>query len=70
MKGFEDMLRGVDPKTLEKGMEQASAFAKTAEGKAMLEKLKSSMPSDKDSLMKMLEQNPDFLQSLGAFFKK
>ncbi len=70
MKGLEEMLRNVDPKTLEKGMEQASAFAKTPEGKAMMDKLKENMPADKDGLMKLLEENPSFLQSLGAFFKK
>jgi len=67
---FSDILKGVDPKKLEKGMEQAAVFAKTAQGKALIEKLKGNMPKDKDALMQMLEQNPDLIQSVESFFKK
>lgn len=69
MNDFENMLKDVDKKTLEKGMAQAAAFAKTTEGKAMLDKLKDSKPADKDSLMKMLSQNPEIIKTLEAFFK-
>ncbi len=70
MNGFENLLKDVDPKTMEKGVERATAFAKTAEGKAMIEKLKENMPADKDALMKMLAQNPELMKSVEKFFKK
>ncbi len=69
MDNFADMLRGIDKETLQNGMQQAVAFSETAEGREMVEKIKKNPPTDKDSLMKMLAQNPNMLQWLKAFLK-
>ncbi|MBE7062797.1 MAG: hypothetical protein IJN25_04065 [Clostridia bacterium] len=69
MDELKNMLKDVDKKTLEKGMAQATAFAKTAEGKAMIDKLKNNMPADRNALMKMLSENPDIIKTMESFFK-
>ncbi len=69
MHNMEELLKGIDEKTLEKNMQKANEFTKTKEGKAVIEKLKNSMPDDKDALIKMLTQNPDMIKSIENFFK-
>ena len=69
MHNMDELLKGMDAKTLEKNMQKANDFAKTKEGKAVIEKLKKSMPEDKDGLIKMLSQNPDMIKSIENFFK-
>lgn len=67
MSGIDDMLNGVDQKTLENGMRSAKQFANTPEGKAMIQKFKGQMPTDKDSLMKLLSDNPEFIKHIEKF---
>lgn len=66
---FTEMLRGIDKNTLQEGVQRAEAFAKTAEGKAMMAKLGKSAPSDKDALMDMLKKNPDIMKTIENFLK-
>ncbi len=70
MPDFNEMLKKVDPKILEKGIEKANAFAKTAEGKAVIEDLKKNKPDDTEGLLKILNQNPDIMHTIESFFKK
>lgn len=70
MKEFENILKKMDSKDLESNLKNANAFAKTEEGKKLIESLKESKPDDIASLMKLIKNNPDVLKSIEQFFKK
>jgi len=65
--GIEDMLKGLDAKSLEMGMKSAKQFAATAEGKAMINKFKNKLPNDKEKLMQTLSENPEIIKSIEKF---
>ena len=70
MNQWNDLLKGMDKKKLEKDMDKATAFAKTPQGKALIDKLKDASPTDTDALIKLIKENPDLIQSVESFFKK
>ncbi len=69
MSDFAELLKGVDKKTLEKGMQQANEFINTKEGKMMMEKIKNEMSGDKQEIMSVLSKNPDIVHAIEKFFK-
>ena len=70
MKEFENILKGMDPKDMEKNLKNANVFAKTEEGKKLIETFKNNKPDDIASLMKIIKNNPDILKSIEQFFNK
>lgn len=70
MNEWNDLLKGMDKKTLENNMDKATAFSKTPQGKALIDKLKGASPTDADALIKLIKENPDLIQSVESFFKK
>jgi len=69
MNNINEMLKNVDKKTLEKGMQQANAFMNTKEGKLMMNKIKNEMSEDKQEIMNIISKNPDIVQTIEKFFK-
>lgn len=70
MADINDFFKNIDKKTLQKGIEKASEFAKTSEGKKMIDNIKKNNPKDKDSIMKMIEQNPEMFKTIEKFFNQ
>ena len=80
MKNLNDLLKNIDPKTLEQGRRTAEAFSKTAEGKALLDKfsnttfnaenLKNISGKDADAILSFIKENPDIKNKIEAIVKK
>ncbi len=70
MADINDFFKNIDKKTLQKGIEKASEFAKTPEGIRMIENIKKNNTKDKDTIMKMVEQNPEMFQTIEKFFNQ
>lgn len=69
MPDFSDLLKNIDPKTLQDGIEKASMFAKTEEGKRLIENIKKSNPKDKNDIMSIMAKNPEIKKSIEKFFE-
>ena len=70
MKDFENILKDMSAKDIEKNLKSANMFAKTEEGKKIIETFKTKRPDDITSLMKMIKDNPDIIKSIEEFFNK
>lgn len=69
MQNLNDFIKNMDPKTLQQGIERASQFAKTPEGKTFVENIKKENPKDKDEIMKMMMKNPEIMKAIEKFLK-
>ena len=81
MKDINNMLKGMDPKTLEEGKKRAEEFAKTQEGKKLLDSLgltgkfsadslKKVSDSDFASIQKFISSNPSLAKKIENILKK
>ncbi len=73
MKDIIDKLKGMDKKELGEAINQAKAFARTPEGKELVEKVKSGNIDVKNSqyaeIMKEVEKNPDIAKAIFNILK-
>ncbi len=66
-KDFQSFLKGLDSKALAEGLKKAQEFSKTAEGKKMIEKIKSGEKIggvDKAQLEESFKSNPELLKKI------
>ncbi len=66
-KDFQSFIRGLDKKALAEGIKKAQEFSKTAEGRKMIEKIKSGEKIggiDKEKLQESFKSNPELLKKI------
>ncbi len=67
MKNMSDFFKDKNSKEMESAIKKATDFANTKDGREVVEKLKHTMPKDKDALLNLLSQNPDILKAVEKF---
>lgn len=71
MKDIIEQLKTMDKSQLKNAVKQARAFAKTSEGKELVEKIKNAKGEEKiqkDNIMKELGKNPDLAKMISDIF--
>jgi len=69
---FQNFIKGLDPKTLAEGIKKAQEFSKTAEGRKMVENIKSGQNIkgvNRDDLIKAFKENPELLNKINDMLR-
>lgn len=65
MPDINDLLKNINKTDLQAAVKKAQEFSKTAEGQALVNRIKKSGGTpDQKEIMKAIEKNPDFIKKL------